>query len=214
MKKIIIGSTLALSLLFSCKSILPANIILESEVLRLADGLAFGVNADVLEDIGRFIREICDLTMGKKDEKGVKLRWVEKKLETGIIRRAVAFEYGDKLYTVRELAQIEKTIHASSLNSTQKQEKLQKLCECLEDIKKEIIKQEIKFIILTKPEELEIIRTKFKQNNLILESVGFDFIAQTTVSLNEEQKNKLKLLIKNLNKHEDVQEIYSNFIEL
>ena len=82
-----------------------------------------------------------------------------------------------------------------------------------QDIKKEIINQEIKFVILTKPEELEIIRTKFKQNNLILESVGFDFIAQTTVSLDEEQKNKLKLLIKNLDEHEDVQEIYSNFIE-
>lgn len=82
-----------------------------------------------------------------------------------------------------------------------------------QDIKKEIINQEIKFVILTKPEELEIIRTKLKQNNLIFESVGFDFIAQTTVSLNKEQKNKLKLLIKNLGEHEDIQEIYSNFIE-
>lgn len=131
--------------------------------------------------------------------------------------KTLLIKYGGKTATEGSVLWLFKKFGKIIISSPQlKQEDLELLAIEVgaQDIKKEIINQEIKFVILTKPEELELIRTKLKQNNLILESVGFYFVAQTKISLNEEQKNKLKLLIKNLDEHDDVQEIYSNLTEV
>ena len=131
--------------------------------------------------------------------------------------RTILSKYGGKSATEGSVAWLFKKFGKIIISSPKlKQDELELLIIEVgaEEIKKETIEQETKFIISTKPEELELIRTKLKQNNLFIESAGFNFTAQTKVSLDEKQKNKLKLLMEKLNEHEDIQEIYSNLTEI
>ncbi len=65
--------------------------------------------------------------------------------------------------------------------------------------------------IYTKPENLEAIKEKIKNNNLEIEDSGLEWIPKNEIEIKDEQaKKQLEQLFEALDDNEDVNEIYSN----
>lgn len=68
-----------------------------------------------------------------------------------------------------------------------------------------------KLIVLTKPEELELVRSRLSQKNLSIESAELSLIPRAATAIAE--KEKLQALVDFLDEHDDVQEVFTNILE-
>lgn len=65
--------------------------------------------------------------------------------------------------------------------------------------------------VYTKPEKLESVKEKIKNNNLEIEDSGLEWIPKNEIEIKDEQaKKQLEQLFETLDDNEDVNEIYSN----
>ncbi|MBI4837167.1 MAG: YebC/PmpR family DNA-binding transcriptional regulator [Candidatus Portnoybacteria bacterium] len=68
--------------------------------------------------------------------------------------------------------------------------------------------------INTRPEDLEKIKTIFKQADIVIESSSLDWVPVTEISVEDEKtKNQIEKLMEALDECDDVNEIYSNYHE-
>ncbi len=67
--------------------------------------------------------------------------------------------------------------------------------------------------VYTPPEELEKVKNKLQENNLVIESSGLGWVASKEMELDPKEYNSAEKLFDTLEENEDVQDIYSNLKE-